>query len=102
MSAKDKSNLGKKGKAGRRRDDSEGFDSRSQYTAYYGHPQQTTWVTQQYIPVANTPFTAQIPQPSYQSPIIPPTYGASNQAYQPTMAGTGYMPPANTVQPVRN
>ncbi|OAA53234.1 r3h domain protein [Niveomyces insectorum RCEF 264] len=45
MSAKDIANANNKTKAGKqRRDDSETFDSRSQYTPYYNYPQQPTWV----------------------------------------------------------
>lgn len=62
VSAKDKSNLGKRGKTGKqRRDDSDSFDSRHQYTPYWG-PQQQTWVPQpQYMPPPNPQYGAQAP-----------------------------------------
>ncbi|KAI1199666.1 hypothetical protein F5X97DRAFT_332524 [Nemania serpens] len=80
VSAKDKSSLGKRGKTGKqRRDDSESFDSRSQYIKYF-HPQpQMEWsphfipATMQYNGQASRPYQYQIPQP-YQSP--PPGYPA--------------------------
>ncbi|KAI1806808.1 hypothetical protein F4811DRAFT_103672 [Daldinia bambusicola] len=74
VSAKDKSNLGKRGKTGKqRRDDSESFDSRSQYQPYY-HPHQPGWTTPQYIPIGH---------PQYSSPVQPPYPNPMPQAYAP-------------------
>ncbi|KAL8343219.1 hypothetical protein RB598_004531 [Gaeumannomyces tritici] len=92
VSAKDKSLANKRTKVTKqRRDDSEGFDSRSQYTPYY-HPHQPMWAPQ-YVPVGNgsVQFTPQTqPQPAYA-----PTYGpvAAGQQYPLTMV------PANNFAP---
>ncbi|KAF9771397.1 hypothetical protein IL306_010963 [Fusarium sp. DS 682] len=90
VSAKDKSNIGKRGKTGKqRRDDSDSFDSRHQYTPYWG-PQQQTWVPQpQYIPPPNAQYGAQAqPGPAYQSQ-MGPVYTHQGPGY-PAMPG---MPP---------
>ncbi|RYP72509.1 hypothetical protein DL771_004149 [Monosporascus sp. 5C6A] len=87
VSAKDKSNLGKRGKTGKqRRDDSESFDSRSQYTAYYP-PQQPNW-TPQYVPIGNPQFNGQLQQP-YQTPMAQP-YPAAPQTYATMMPNNAY------------
>ncbi|KAF2973533.1 hypothetical protein GQX73_g175 [Xylaria multiplex] len=88
VSAKDRSNLGKRGKTGKqRRDDSESFDSRSQYIKYFAPPQpQMEWAPQfistnmQYNGQASQPYQYQIPQP-YQTP---------PQGYPTMMANNGY------------
>ncbi|KAF4334335.1 R3H domain protein [Fusarium beomiforme] len=90
VSAKDKSSIGKRGKTGKqRRDDSDSFDSRHQYTPYWG-PQQQTWVPQpQYMPPPNTQYSAQAqPGPPYPSQ-MGPVYTHQGPAY-PAMPG---MPP---------
>ncbi|RYP55287.1 hypothetical protein DL768_000042 [Monosporascus sp. mg162] len=87
VSAKDKSNLGKRGKTGKqRRDDSESFDSRSQYTAYYPS-QQPNW-TPQYVPIGNPQFNGQLHQP-YQNPMAQP-YPAAPQPYATVMPNNAY------------
>lgn len=67
VSATNRPNTTKRGKTGKqRRDDSDSFDSRNQYTAFWG-PQQQTWVPQsqaQYVPSAPGQFGPQ-PQASY-------------------------------------
>ncbi|KAF5590432.1 R3H domain protein [Fusarium subglutinans] len=106
VSAKDKSNVGKRGKTGKqRRDDSDSFDSRHQYTPYWG-PQQQTWISQpQYMPPPNTQYGAQAPPgPAYPGQVAPvythqgpgyPTMPAmpSNQAY-PQYSAPPYAPQA--------
>ena len=101
VSAKDKSSLGKKVKPGKqRRDDSETFESRSQYTAYYGHPQQATWVPPQYIQAGNPGYNGQAQQPYPNA--MPPAYGPPNQAYPAMMpANGGFAPPYNAMPTVR-
>ncbi|KAF5025214.1 hypothetical protein F66182_2680 [Fusarium sp. NRRL 66182] len=84
VSAKDKSNLGKRGKTGKqRRDDSDSFDSRHQYTPYWG-PQQQTWVPQpQYMPPPNPQYGAQAPPapaPAYQGQ-MGPVYAQQGPGY---------------------
>jgi hypothetical protein len=92
ISASNKAGNVKRGKpAKQRRDDSDSFDSRNQYTAYWG-PQQQTWVPQsqgQYIPPATGQF-APPPQSPYaaQGPQAPPGPPAYNQ----TTAGYANMP----------
>ncbi|KAF5601723.1 R3H domain-containing protein [Fusarium pseudoanthophilum] len=106
VSAKDKSNIGKRGKTGKqRRDDSDSFDSRHQYTPYWG-PQQQTWISQpQYMPPPNTQYGAQAPPgPVYPGQVAPvythqgPGYPAMpamppNQAY-PQYSAPPYAPQA--------
>ncbi|KAF5542571.1 R3H domain-containing protein [Fusarium napiforme] len=106
VSAKDKSNIGKRGKTGKqRRDDSDSFDSRHQYTPYWG-PQQQTWISQpQYMPPPNTQYGAQAPPgPVYPGQVAPvythqgPGYPAipampPNQAY-PQYSAPPYAPQA--------
>ncbi|KAI3342195.1 hypothetical protein F4824DRAFT_193354 [Ustulina deusta] len=91
VSAKDKSNLGKRGKTGKqRRDDSESFDSRSQYIKYFAAPQpQMEWSTQlpQFIPT-NMPYNGQASQPyQYQ---IPQPYQTPPQGYPTMIPNNGY------------
>ncbi|RSL59783.1 hypothetical protein CEP51_013873 [Fusarium floridanum] len=87
MSAKDKSNLGKRGKTGKqRRDDSDSFDSRNQYTAYWG-PQQQTWVPQpQYMTPPNPQYGAQGPPPAPYQGQMGPVYAQQGPGY-PAMPG---------------
>jgi hypothetical protein len=89
-----KSNVGKRAKANKqRRDDSDSFDSRNQYTPYWG-PQQQTWVPQpqpQYgpVPPASNQFNGQPPM-GYSAP-VPPSY--PHQA-APYPGAPGMMPGA--------
>ncbi|KAK1654719.1 R3H domain-containing protein [Colletotrichum phormii] len=108
VSAREKPGVSKRGKTGKqRRDDSDSFDSRHNYTPYWG-PQQQTWMPQpQYVPVSNQygapvqqPYPNQIPAAPYNTtptqtfaPMMPNT--AYNAAY-PNM--TPYPPPANQAQ----
>ncbi|KAF4453510.1 r3h protein 1 [Fusarium austroafricanum] len=90
VSTKDKSNVGKRGKTGKqRRDDSDSFDSRHQYTPYWG-PQQQTWVPQpQYMPPPNPQYGAQAPPgPAYQGQ-MGPVYAQQGPGYPAVPA----MPP---------
>ncbi|KAI2627465.1 hypothetical protein GGS26DRAFT_599340 [Hypomontagnella submonticulosa] len=88
VSTRDKSNLGKRGKTGKqRRDDSESFDSRSQYQPYY-HPHQPNW-TPHYIPVGHPQYSGPVQQP-YQNP-MPQAYAPPAQAY-PTMMPNNAFP----------
>ncbi|KAI8240415.1 R3H domain-containing protein 1 [Colletotrichum sp. SAR 10_98] len=80
VSARDKSNAGKRGKTGKqRRDDSDSFDSRHNYTPYWG-PQQQTWMPQpQYVPVSN-----------HQPPFQPPPNAAARGYGGPAPAQAGW------------
>ncbi len=97
VSAKDRPNAGGKKKTNRqRRDDSESFDSRSQYVVFCGGPQQPgTWAQAQpqYYPMNGSPYNGQFQQP-YQAALQP--YGP-NQPYPPQM-----MPPNNSFTPPYN
>lgn len=116
VSAKDRAALGKKGKTGKqRRDDSESFDSRSQYTPFYHHSQQATWVKPQFMltgNLVNIPYNTQqqpqgqpLPQQQQQQPhgphyasnnMQPPiAYGTSQSLYPPVVSGNSHIPPAN-------
>ncbi|CCE34041.1 uncharacterized protein CPUR_07972 [Claviceps purpurea 20.1] len=95
VSANNRANATKRGKTGKqRRDDSDSFDSRHQYTAFWG-PQQQTWVPQsqgQYIPSAPGQFGGQ-PPASYHAPVAP-CYAQQAPAYQnmPVMAPNSNFP----------
>ncbi|KAF6839093.1 r3h domain-containing protein [Colletotrichum plurivorum] len=89
VSARDKSNAGKRGKTGKqRRDDSDSFDSRHNYTPYWG-PQQQTWVPQpQYVPVSNQ-YGPPVQQP-YSNQMPPPYNTTPTQTFAPIMPNQGY------------
>ncbi|EPE10052.1 r3h domain-containing protein [Ophiostoma piceae UAMH 11346] len=109
VSAKDKTAASKKNKASKqRRDDSESFDSRSQYTLLYNHSQQTTWVPPQFyngapMPMQAQPHPGQTQQLPVMAPQQPPHY--ANTTMQPVvaygLAGPGYAQaiPANDAPP---
>jgi hypothetical protein len=97
VSAKDKPNGGKR-KTKQRRDDSESFESRSQYVAWPQHP---AWgpSAPQYFPVNAAPFNAQFqpPYPNAPQPMYPP-----GQAYTPPMIpNNGFTPQYAGMPPVR-
>ena len=93
MSAQNRSNVGKRGKTGKqRRDDSDSFDSRNQYTPYWG-PQQQTWIPQSY-PQGQPGPIAQQPGRNYQ-PQTPQAYGQTASSYPQTAP----MMPANQPYP---
>jgi hypothetical protein len=91
LSAMDRSGQGKRGKpAKQRRDDSESFDVRSQYTPYFPPQQQPTWAPMpQYAP-ANVPQFGNAMQTAYQSA---PPYGQPH----PGMMPNNGMPPYSQV-----
>ncbi|GAP83126.1 putative R3H domain-containing protein [Rosellinia necatrix] len=101
VSAKDKSSLGKRGKTGKqRRDDSESFDSRSQYIKYFAPQPQMEW-SPHFIP-AGMQYNGQPLQPyqyqiSYQTP--PPGYPTMipNNGYAQYSNVTAYPPQAQTL-----
>ncbi|XDG04050.1 hypothetical protein ABKA04_003665 [Annulohypoxylon sp. FPYF3050] len=87
VSAKDKSTLGKRGKTGKqRRDDSESFDSRSQYQPYY-NPHQPNW-TPHYVPIGHPQYNNPVQQP-YQTQ-MPQAYAPPPQAYPAMMPNNPY------------
>jgi hypothetical protein len=89
VSAKDKPNSGKR--KPKRRDDSEGFEPRSQYIAWCG-PQHPTWGASapQYFPVNAAPFNGQFQQQPY--PNTPQPMYAPAQPYTPQMPNNGFNP----------
>jgi hypothetical protein len=98
VSANNRSNTGKRIKPGRqRRDDSDSFDSRNQYTPYWG-PQQQTWVPQ-FGPPQNAQMAGQ--PPSYPGQ-IQPGYAQQNVGYpaMPPMVQNPVYPPAYAVPQV--
>ncbi|OHW94901.1 r3h domain-containing protein [Colletotrichum incanum] len=90
VSAREKPQSGKRGKMGKqRRDDSDSFDSRHNYTPYWG-PQQQTWMPQpQYVPVSNQ-YGAPVQQQPYPNQIQAPYNTTPTQTFAPMMPNTGY------------
>lgn len=88
VSNKDKS--GKRSRGKQRREDSESFDARSQYKAYYPTPQQPAWTPSPQMasnmPLASPRNGAPMPN-SYQN--VP--YSQMNQQYPTPMMGSGTM-----------
>merc|ERR1712000_195763 len=79
-----------------RRDDSESFDRRSQYTPFFPQPQVPTWVPQpQYSTMSTQPFNATL-QNNYQ-PAIPPQYVQPSQQYNQNMMSNGNMQQYNNM-----
>lgn len=97
VSANNKSNIGKKGKnIKQRRDDSDSFDSRHQYTPYWG-PQQQTWVPHpqaQFVPPTNGQYNGSA-APSYPTGQMAPVYGQQAAGY-PAMPAMPAMVPNPT------
>ncbi|KAI0395432.1 hypothetical protein F5Y17DRAFT_456994 [Xylariaceae sp. FL0594] len=93
VSARDKSTMGKRGKTGKqRRDDSESFDSRSQYVRYF--PPAVQMSPYEYGP-AGLQYGVQVPQQyQYQTPTAQ-VYQPAPQGYPPMMANNGYQQYAN-------
>ncbi|KAK4219311.1 hypothetical protein QBC37DRAFT_154687 [Rhypophila decipiens] len=93
VSGKDRINSNSKRKV-KRRDDSEHFETRSNYIAYPAGPQQPTWASaasQQYYPVNNGQYNGQYHQtyPPAGQPVYPPAYPAyaQNNGFQPQYNG---------------
>ncbi|KAI9738519.1 MAG: hypothetical protein M1818_005416 [Claussenomyces sp. TS43310] len=99
VSTRDRSGAGKRGKTGKqRRDDSETFDVRSQYTPYFPPSQQhqQSWTTvPQYAPISVPQFTSPM-QASYQGE--PSShYLPSTQQFPPAMIGPASIQPFNQI-----
>ncbi|TAQ90166.1 hypothetical protein B7494_g1470 [Chlorociboria aeruginascens] len=101
VSAKDRSSQGKRGKTGKqRRDDSESFDVRSQYTPFFPQQQQQAWVgAPQYAPIGLQQFNGAV-QNNFQNPIVP-QYGPPHQPFNPAMMNNGNLQQYNNqfIQP---
>lgn len=98
VSVKDRAGQSKKVKPGKqRRDDSESFDVRSQYTPFFApqQQQQPTWAPiPQFVPVG-LPQQFGNPMQSNFQPVNPQSFAQSSQQFSPVMMGPGGMPPYN-------
>ncbi|KAH7419918.1 hypothetical protein BKA64DRAFT_652007 [Cadophora sp. MPI-SDFR-AT-0126] len=90
VSTKDRAAQNKRAKPPKqRRDDSESFDRRSQYTPFFPQPQVPTWVPQpQYPTMPTQPFNGTV-QNNYQTAI--PQYVQPTQQYNQNMMSNGNM-----------
>ncbi|KAF4628086.1 hypothetical protein G7Y89_g10070 [Cudoniella acicularis] len=97
VSTKDRSSQNRKPKpAKQRRDDSDSFDVRSQYTPFFPQPQMPTWTpTPHYSPVAPQPFNGPV-QNLYQNP-MPPQFTAPAQQFSSSSMNNGNMQVYNPV-----
>lgn len=93
VSTKDRSNVGKRKTNKQRRDDSESFESRSQFLPWPG-PQQLTWAPAgpQFFPANGASYNGQFQQPYPTG--MQPSYGP-NQAYPQMVPSNGYAPQYN-------
>jgi len=99
VSTKDRSQSKKPKASKQRRDDSESFDVRSQYTPFYSQPQMPTWTpTPQYSPVGPQPFNGPVPN-TYQHP-MPAQFGPSTQQFNPGQMSNGNMQAYNNMPQV--
>ncbi|CAG8979077.1 hypothetical protein HYALB_00000206 [Hymenoscyphus albidus] len=98
VSTKDRSGQGKRTKTTKqRRDDSESFDVRSQYTPFFPQPQMSAWTpSQHYSPMVPQPFNG-AGQGVYQTP-IPQQFSAPVQQFNPAPINNGNMQGYNTMQ----
>jgi hypothetical protein len=100
VSTKDKSGQGKRTKPTKqRRDDSESFDVRSQYTPFFPQPQMPAWTpTPQYPPMPPQPFNGMVQGP-YQGS-FPAQYPAPTQQFNSTPMGGANMQIYNAIPQV--
>ncbi|KAI0017679.1 hypothetical protein F4780DRAFT_772161 [Xylariomycetidae sp. FL0641] len=88
VSGRERSNLGKRGKVGKqRRDDSESFESRSQFVPLMPPQSQMNWAPHFVSPGA-MPYGEQMQQ-AYAYP-VPATYQTPPQGFAPMMPNNGY------------
>jgi hypothetical protein len=102
VSTKDKASQSKRNKGGKqRRDDSDSFDVRSQYTPFFPQqPQQSpSWIpTPQYGPMGLQPFNG-MAQTTFQNPMAPQF--APAQQFSPPMMSNGNVQPYTNVPQVK-
>jgi hypothetical protein len=99
VSTKDRSQSKKPKASKQRRDDSESFDVRSQYTPFYTQPQMPTWTpTPQYSPVGPQPFNGPV-QNTYQHP-MPAQFGPPTQQFNTGQMNNGNMQAYNNMPQV--
>ncbi|KAI1008131.1 hypothetical protein K3495_g84 [Podosphaera aphanis] len=86
VSTKDRTALNKRSKSlKQRRDDSENFDSRSQYTPFFPQPQGPTWIpSAQYSPIVPQVFNGN--NMTFQGPVSPQC-ASNHQHFNPAMMG---------------
>jgi hypothetical protein len=96
ISAADRSGQGKRGKpAKQRRDDSEGFDVRSQYTPFFPPQQQPTWAPMPQYTTNNVPQFGNTMQTAYQNTH---PFGQQQQ-FHPSMMPNNNVPPYGQMHP---
>lgn len=98
LSTKDK---GKRGKIGKqRRDDSESFDVRSQYTPYFPQQQaQPAWIPNQHYGAMGAQQYNGTMQNNYQ-PQMQAQFAPPPQSFNPSMMNNGNMQPYNNMPPL--
>jgi len=101
VSTKDRASQNKRPKGTKqRRDDSEGFDVRSQYTPFFPQPQVPTWVpAPQYPPIVNQQFSGGTIPTGYQNP-VPASFGPPAQQFNQPMMSNGSMQSYNNMPQV--
>jgi hypothetical protein len=105
LSTKDRASQNKRPKAPKqRRDDSESFDVRSQYTPFFPQPQGPTWAsTQQFAPTGPQPFNGVV-QTNYPNPMQPQFIPQPAPQFNPGMPinnmNNGNMPMYNPMSQV--
>lgn len=102
VSTKDRAAQSKRPKPPKqRRDDSESFDRRSQYTPFFPQPQVPTWVSQpQYPTMPTQPFNGAV-QSNYGT-AVPPQFSQPSQQYNPNMMNNGNMQQYNNMAQVND
>jgi hypothetical protein len=100
VSTKDRASQNKRPKpAKQRRDDSDSFDSRSQYTPFFPQQQIQTWApAPQYAPMGPQPFIAPV-QNAYQNP-MPPQFTPPPQQFNSAMMNNGNLQAYNSMPQV--
>jgi hypothetical protein len=102
VSTKDKTGQSKKPKAAKqRRDDSESFDVRSQYTPFFPQPQMQSWIpTAHYAPMGPQQFSGG-GQNAYQNS-MPPQFVGQTQQFSSIPVNNGNMQTYNNMPQVIN
>ncbi|RDL37880.1 R3H protein [Venustampulla echinocandica] len=96
ISTKDRSSQSKRSKPVKRRDDSENFDVRSQYTPFFPQTQVPTWTpTSHYSPMPPQTFNG-TGQNMYHTS-VPPQFNGPPQQFNPTAVSNGNMQVYNNI-----
>ncbi len=101
VSTKDRASQNKRPKPPKqRRDDSESFDVRSQYTPFFPQPQpQPTWVSGAQYPMSSQPFNGAM-QTNYHNPMSLGQYIPQTQQFGAPMMNNGVMQGYNNMSQV--